>query len=122
MLIALWIVNALLALVNLAAGSFKLARPKAALAQAGQGWVDDFPAPAVKLIGVAEVLGAIGLVVPLASGVAPILTPIAAIGIAVLQIGAIVTHVRRKEAWIVNAVIVALAIVSAILGFAVVLG
>ncbi|GAA1997161.1 DoxX family protein [Microbacterium ulmi] len=108
--------------MNLAAGGMKLARPKAALARLGQGWVDDFAAPAVKLIGTAEVLGALGLVLPLATGIAPILTPIAAIGIAVLQSGAIATHARRNEPWIVNIVIVALAIVSAVLGFLVVLG
>ena len=44
-----------------------------------------------------EVLGGLGLILPLATGIAPILTPIAAVGIAILMLGATVVHIRRKE-------------------------
>lgn len=122
MLIALWIVNVILALVFLAAGSMKLVRPKPALVAAGMAYVDDFSAPSVKAIGAAELLGAVGLVLPLATGIAPILTPLAATGLTVLMIGATATHIRRKESPLVSAVLGAGAAVSAVLGFLVVLG
>jgi uncharacterized membrane protein YphA (DoxX/SURF4 family) len=117
MIIALWIVNALLALAFLAAGSMKLARPKSALAGAGMAWTDDFTAPRVKAIGAAEVVGALGLILPLATGIAPILAPIAATALAILMIGAVVTHLRRNESAVPSIVLGALSVVSAVLGF-----
>ncbi len=117
MLITLWIVNALLALLVFAAGGMKLVRPNAALVSAGLAWVEDFSPPVVKLIGAAEVLGALGLILPLLTGIAPILAPIAAVALAVLMIGAVVTHVRRRENPVVPAVLAALSIASAVLGF-----
>jgi hypothetical protein len=50
------------------------------------------------LIGLAEILGAIGLVVPAAVHIAPILVPLAAVGLALVMAGAAVVHARRKEA------------------------
>lgn len=118
MLIALWVVNILLALAFLAAGSMKASRSKEALAAAGMAWTEDFSAGAIKAIGVAEVLGAIGLVLPLLTDVAPILTPIAATALALTMAGAVVVHVRRKESAAPALVLGALSVVSAILGFA----
>lgn len=122
MLIALWIVNVILALLFLAAGTMKLVRPKPALAAAGMTYVEDFSSPAVKSIGAAEVIGALGLVLPLATGIAPILAPLAAIGLTVLMIGAVATHRRRKESPMPSAVLAVAAAVSAVLGLVVVLG
>jgi uncharacterized membrane protein YphA (DoxX/SURF4 family) len=122
MLIALWIVNALLAFAFLGAGLMKLARPKPALAASGMAWTEDFGSPSVKLIGALEVIGAVGLIVPLLTGSAPILTPIAAVGLAVVMIAAAVVHVRRKEAATPAVVLAVVAVVSAVLGFLVVLG
>lgn len=122
MVIALWIVNALLALAFIAAGAMKSARPKAALAASGMAWTEDFGGGSVKLIGIAEVLGGLGLILPLLTGIAPILTPIAATALAVIMIGAVVVHVRRKESATPSLVLGALSIVSAVLGFFVVLG
>ena len=117
MLIAVWIASGLLALVNLAAGSLKLFRSKEKLA--GQmAWVNDFSPIQVRLIGAAELLGGIGVIVPALTGILPILTPIAATGIAILQVGAIVTHLRRRETIIPNIVILALAILVAVTRFA----
>jgi len=62
------------------------------------GFVEDFSAGAVKAIGAVEVLAAIGLILPAVTGVAPILVPLAASGLALLMVGAIITHLRRKEA------------------------
>jgi len=94
--IALWIVQGLLALVFGMAGATKLTQPKNKLA--GQmAWVDDFSPGMVKLIGAVEVLGALGLILPWATGILPILTPIAAAGLALTMVGAAWTHLRRRE-------------------------
>ncbi len=117
MLIALWIVNAVLALVFLAVGVMKLVRPKEALAASGMAWTADASAGAVKAIGAVEVLGGLGLILPLATGVAPVLTPLAAVGLGLTMVGAIVLHVRRKESFVVPAVLLVVAAASAALGF-----
>lgn len=122
MIIALWIINALLALAFLSVGSMKLFRTKPALHAAGMTWTDDFPASAVKLIGVAEIIGALGLILPLLTGIAPVLTPIAATALAVLMLGAVVVHARRKENPAPAVVLAILSAASAVLGFLVVLG
>ena len=121
MTIAHWILNGLLALAFVAAGAMKVARPKSALVASGLAWADDFADPTVKLIGAAEVVGGIGLILPLLTGVAPILTPIAATALTIVMIGAIAVHVRRKENATPSIVLAALSAVSAVLGFLVVL-
>ena len=117
MIIALWIVNAFLALIFLAVGLMKLARPRTALAASGMAWTADSTDAAVKGIGAIEILGAIGLIVPLATGIAPVLTPLAAAGLAVVMIGAVIVHIRRKESAVVPLILGILAIVSTVLGF-----
>lgn len=119
MVVAYWIVAGVLALVYVFAGGTKLVRPKDALASSGMAWAADFPAGVVKLIGALEVLGAIGMILPPLTGIAPILAPIAAIGLVLVQIGAMVVHVRRGEAKAlpVNIVLALLAVAAAILGF-----
>lgn len=121
MLIALWIINGLLALAFLGAGVFKLVRPRPALIEAGLAWAEDFSPLAIRLIATAEVLGALGLVLPLATGILPILTPIAAAALAALMIGATVVHLRRKETPVPTLVLAALAAASAVIGALVVL-
>ncbi|GAA1855335.1 DoxX family protein [Microbacterium koreense] len=120
MLIALWILNGLLALVFIAAGATKLFRPRATLIDSGMGWATDFSEPVVKLIGAVEILGAIGLIVPLLTGIAPVLTPLASVGLAIAMVGAIVVHIRRKEAATSSTVLLILTVASAVLGFLVV--
>lgn len=93
---ALWIVQCLAALGFLAAGVFKLSQPKPALDEK-MPWAKGFSATQVKLIGSAEILGAIGLIAPWATGILPVLTPIAASALAALMVGAIVTHVKLGE-------------------------
>lgn len=121
MTIALWILNALLALAFLAAGGLKLAKPKDALVAGGMAWAQGVSSRNVKLTGLAEVLGAAGLILPLALNIAPVLTPIAAVCLAVTMIGAVFTHIRREESVMVPAVLGLLSVVSAVLGFMVVL-
>ena len=96
MSIALWIVATVLALVFLAAGATKATKPKDELATT-MPWVNDFSSNVVKLIGVLEILGALGLVLPAVTGVAPVLAPLAALGLAILMASAAVVHVRRGE-------------------------
>ncbi|MEV5965280.1 DoxX family protein [Kribbella sp. NPDC051952] len=117
--IFLWIVAGVLAAFFLAAGITKLSQSKEKL-QAGQmKWVEDFSAGTVKFIGAVELLGAIGLILPAALDIAPILVPLAATGLAVIMIGAIVTHGRRKEfpPVAINVVILILALLVAIFRF-----
>jgi uncharacterized membrane protein len=99
--IALWIVAGLLAVAVLASGAMKLTWPKQKLAAFGMGWVEDFSAGAVKAIGTLEVLGGVGLILPAALGIAPVVVPLAAVGLVVLMAGAIITHLRRHEARVI---------------------
>lgn len=112
---ALWIVAGLLAAVFALAGLMKLAQPRERLAASGLAWAGDFPAGAVKAIGGLEVAAALGLLLPAATGVLPILTPLAAGGLVLVMLGAAVTHARRGElpAIAVNAVLLVLAAVVA---------
>ncbi|MFD5342004.1 DoxX family protein [Streptomyces hawaiiensis] len=111
--VALWSVAALLALVFLAAGAAKLAQPKEKLtASPSMGWAEEFSPRMIKAIGLLEVLAAIGLILPAAVDIAPILVPLAATGLALTMFGAAITHSRRKEAQsvVVNVILLALTV------------
>jgi hypothetical protein len=120
MQIAYWLVAGILALAYLAAGGLKVVRPPAKLAESGLTWAPDFPVWTVKTIGLLEVLGAIGLILPPVSGIATILAPLAALGLVLVQVGAIITHIVRGEVktLVVNVVLLLLAVAAAWLGFA----
>ena len=93
---AVWIVQVLLALVFLSSGFMKLTQPLDALALQ-LAWVGDTPGWLVRFIGVAELLGAIGLIVPAATRIRPELTPLAALGLVVVMALAIIVHLVRGE-------------------------
>lgn len=94
----LWIVAGTLAVAYLAGGTGKLIVPQARLATfPGAGWVEDFSAGSVKTIGALEVLAAVGLILPAALGIAPVLVPLAAAGLVVIMAGAALTRLRRRE-------------------------
>jgi hypothetical protein len=96
--LTLWIVAGLLAAVYLFAGAGKLVVPKEKLATApGGGWVNDFSADAVRGIGALEILAALGLILPAALDIAPVLVPLAAAGLVALMAGAVITRIRRRE-------------------------
>ncbi|MGZ5399650.1 MAG: DoxX family protein [Nocardioides sp.] len=109
----LWIVAVVLAVAFAASGTMKLIKPKSELAAQGMGWVEDFSPTQIKLIGALEVLAAVGLVVPPLLDIAPVLAPLAALGLVLVMAGAIVTHARRKETPMiaVNLVLLSLAAV-----------
>ncbi len=92
----LWILQILLALVFLITGAIKIIRPKEQLA-AQMGWVDDVSQPVVRLIGFVEILGAVGVILPFLTGIMPWLTPLAAAGLALTMVGAILTNYRLRE-------------------------
>jgi hypothetical protein len=96
MLIAVWIVSGLLALAYLFSGGTKVVQPHEKV-KLTMTFAEDFKPWQVKTIGVLEVLGAIGLILPALLSIAPILTPIAATGLAIIQVGAIIVHVRRHD-------------------------
>jgi len=97
----LWIVAGFLAFVFLSTGLLKLVRTKGQLAATGIGWVEDFGPGTIRLIGILEVLGALGLILPAVTGIAEVLVPVAAIGLALNMLGAMSVHIRRKEALLV---------------------
>lgn len=95
--VVLWIVQVFLALLFAYAGWVKLSMPSEALAK-----VAPLPVPFLKFIGVAELLGAAGLVLPWLTGIRPGLTPLAAACLVVIMIGAVVvTLATMPAAWAV---------------------
>jgi hypothetical protein len=80
---ALWIIQVLLALLFLFAGGMKLVLPIAEMTKeiVMPGWF-------LRFIGVAEVLGGLGLILPGLTGIRPWLTPLAAAGLVIIMIGA----------------------------------
>ena len=96
--VALWIVAGLLATVFLVAGANKLFIPRERLAAApGGGWVLDFSSGFVKALGAVEILGAVGLILPAALDIAPVLVPLAAVGLGTIMVGAARVTFRRQE-------------------------
>jgi uncharacterized membrane protein YphA (DoxX/SURF4 family) len=93
---AIWIVQILLALAFFMSGFMKLTQPIEKLAEQMK-YVNDFPSTVIRLIGGAELLAATGLILPALTGIAPTLTPLAAGGLALIMVGAMATHFRRRE-------------------------
>lgn len=92
----LWIVAGLLAAMFLLAGAMKIATPKEKLLKTMK-WAETWTETQLRALGTVEVLGAVGLVLPRALNIAPVLTPVAAVGCAVVMIGAVITHIRMKD-------------------------
>lgn len=103
---ALWIVSGLLASAYLAVGGMKIVMSTKQLANNPNmaAIADGLSSPSIKAIGAVEVAGALGLILPWLTGIGPILTPVAALGLVALQLGAMVFHGRRNEfkQWPVN--------------------
>jgi putative oxidoreductase len=95
--IALWGAQVLLAVFFGMAGFMKLTQPIATLGAMGMGFVLDYPEALTRFIGIAEVLGALGMILPAATRILPWLTPLAALGFATIQVLAIGVHAMRGE-------------------------
>ena len=110
--LALWIVAIVLAVVFAGSGLMKLVAPKDKLVNSGQGWAQDVSPTNIRLIGLVEVLGAAGLILPAITHIAPILIPLAVVGLVFVMVGAAVVHARRNEPMYiaVNVVLLALAV------------
>lgn len=95
--IGLWVVQVLLALAFIMAGAMKLTQPLDALLASGMTFIEHVPGGLVRFIGLAEVLGGIGLVAPAATRIAPKLTGIAGAALAVVMVFAAVAHIGLGE-------------------------
>jgi putative oxidoreductase len=109
--IALWIVQGLLAAMYLMAGQLKAFQTAKAKEQ--MPWAKNRSDAFVRFVGISELLGALGLILPLVTGILPWLTVLAAIGLTLIQLLAIFTeHLPKKEYNVipVNIVLLALAV------------
>ena len=100
----LWIGQGLLASLFALTGAIKLIVPRERL-QARMHWARTWPRGRIRLLGLAEIVGALGLVLPRATGIGPLLTPLAAACLAVLMVGAVRTHQRLGESPVPAAVV-----------------
>lgn len=105
--IALWIVQLLLALLFLYAGGQKLMMTPAAMSQTPMGgYALDYSANFIRMLGVFEVLGGLGLILPWLTGILPWLTPLAAAGLAIIMLGAVNARYKRGEMQMIGGVVV----------------
>ena len=90
-----WVFSAVLAVVFLVTGVIKAFRYEQARERFP--WVKDVPRALVRVIGIVEILGALGLILPVATGIYPWLTPYAAVALALLMFMAATFHAQRRE-------------------------
>ena len=95
--VALWIGQVLLAIVFFYSGAMKSTKSETELVAMGQTGVENLSGSLIRFIGVSEILGAIGIILPWLTGIMPILTPIAATGLGTIMILAAIVHFRRNE-------------------------
>ena len=110
--VALWIAQGFAALVFVLTGGRKAIAPKHTLTRT-MHWAAMWPARRIKLLGLAEVAGALGLILPGILHVAPALTSVAALCLAALMVGAVQTHRRLHESVVPPAVLLLLCLVVA---------
>jgi len=109
-----WVIQMVLAVAFGVAGLMKLVTPKAKLeANPHMGWIAGVPEAQIKLLALAELLGALGLILPVVTGIAPFLVRVAAACLATLMGGAVATHAMRREPSAMPTVLALLAIVVA---------
>jgi DoxX-like family len=97
--VALWIVASVLAFVLLLASAKMVVPQEKMVGMMGSAsrWVEDFEPRALKAIGLLELLGAIGLILPGVLGVAPVLVPVTGVCVVLLFVGAVSMRLRRGE-------------------------
>jgi uncharacterized membrane protein len=117
--IAIWSFSIVLALFFAAAGYMKVFRPIKELRS--MPWTSDYADRTIRLIGIAEILGAVGLVAPKATNILTWVSGVAGVGLAILMFGATATHVKIKDpvsAALTSAVFASASLALAILVFA----
>lgn len=118
MTIAVWIVSGILTALYLAAGSQKALLPAEKIAK-NFPWSESIGLRNTRIVGVLEFIGAVGLIVPALTGIVPILSAFAAVGLVLVQLCAIILHLRRGEAKVLpfNVVLLLLAAFVAVTRF-----
>jgi len=96
--IALWIVQGLLALAFGMAGLMKMTQPPTGLVAGGMAWAGRHPEALIRFIGVAEFLGAVGLILPAVLRIQPKLTGVAAAALTLVMVLAMGEHATNGEA------------------------
>ena len=94
--IGLWVAQALLAVGFGMAGLMKLTTPYQQLVST-QAWAQSMPEALIRFIGLSEVAGTLGVILPAATRIRPILTPIAAVGLVIIMILAALVHLKPRE-------------------------
>ncbi|MBD2754964.1 DoxX family protein [Spirosoma validum] len=94
---ALWISQAFLAIVFGYSGWMKSTRSAPELVAMGQTGVEHLSIPLIRFIGLSELLGTVGLLIPWYTQIMPILTPVAAICLGLIMLPAGVIHYQRNE-------------------------
>jgi hypothetical protein len=112
--VVLWIIAGFLAAAFLGVGIMKATRSKQQLAAAGMAWTEDFNPAVIRAIGVLEIAAAAGLILPAVTGIAPVLVPLAALGLVLVMVGAAITHGRRKELQGVVVAVILLALAAVV--------
>ncbi|MFT6940109.1 MAG: putative membrane protein YphA (DoxX/SURF4 family) [Cyclobacteriaceae bacterium] len=109
MKILILILQILAAIAFIMTGMMKIFTPYEDLViMENMGWAEDFSATQITIIGILETLGGLGLILPMVLKKFPFLIPLAALGLALVMIGAIVTHIGREEPIIINLVLLLL--------------
>lgn len=110
--IAIWIGQIMLAAIYLMAGIMKVSQSIDGLVASGMAYAGDYPELLTRFIGTMEILGAVGIILPAATRIIPVLTPLAAIGFGLIQVLAFGLHTMRGEYGVlpVNLVLLAVAL------------
>jgi uncharacterized membrane protein YphA (DoxX/SURF4 family) len=109
MKILILILQILAAIAFIMTGMMKIFTPyEDLIIMENMGWAEDFSATQITIIGILETLGGLGLILPMVLKKFPFLIPLAALGLALVMIGAIVTHIGREEPIIINLVLLLL--------------
>ena len=95
--IALWAGQILLAFICVVSGSMKSTQSRERMIETGQTAAKIVPLPYMRTAGVSELFAVLGLTLPWATGIAPVLTPIAATGFGVIMLLASTVHTRLRE-------------------------
>jgi|SRR3954454_20764782 hypothetical protein len=92
-----WVLQGVCAAVFLYSAVLKSLMSKERMVATGQTGVAPFPTPLLRIVAFSELAGVAGLLLPQALGIAKVLTPLAACGLAVIMIGAAISHAVLRE-------------------------